>query len=354
MHTTRRARWLAAVALSLATIGATAFAAPTASAHDGPDDRLQPKISIDCGEGAQYQGGHAAYPGPYSPNVDNVPPVSAAVTKVRELASTMGLKGRVIGAVASAAAKSEPVDGEVTIEAKIDDRVVASFDMVNTDTGWIVDSYEACVDVLGKPSSGGDFSTQSDYWNYIDRRWAGNSVPFATGNLSYFNGGGTAVSVSQSAMISWNWNGPFNYWNAGADWSRGWDGNPCNYNGGVWVLAADHGHASTLAYASYCATWNTPLHTITGVAIVMNTNSLLSWAVTSAVSIDSWRYDYWSTLTHEAGHAWGHVNHFEFYSDPECPISSGVATMCDGILQGVVWQRTPQVHENEHQNQVYT
>lgn len=78
----------------------------------------------------------------------------------------------------------------------------------------------------------------------------------------------------------------------------------------------------------------------------MNTSG--NWYVGSAGSIDSWRVDLWSVVTHESGHAWGHINHF-----PPGSADCGAETMCEVIYLGTTWVRSPFLHDGQHANSVY-
>lgn len=199
--------------------------------------------------------------------------------------------------------------------------------------------------VIGETSSAG----ASDHWNYVDRKWASSSVPFANGNVSYF--GPNAGAALQLGTTFWNGRGgsSFDAWYAGGDASE--YSSPCDKQGGMWIYQADLG-PDILGAATWCISGSQPVYTIVGAATRMSTNSALSWYVDTGYSIAPSQYDFAAILAHEVGHMWGHVNH---WADPstECPGGFYQSTMCPYGQLGSVEMRSPEFHESQHLQQVY-
>lgn len=200
-----------------------------------------------------------------------------------------------------------------------------------------------------------------DWWAYSDRRWPSSTVAYALGNLSYFNGGSQAVTVSTIAIETWDFLGTPSLGNsswdlqyAGADFTQNWPGACVNAN--YWVYQQDlnaAGYGGILGYTQVCQNGGSaPTYQAWSANTRMSTYSSIPWAVQTTTPIANWRYDYWSTLTHDAGHAWGHINHFA-WGGSDCPGTTANSTLCDGINQGGTHQRSPESHERSHLKQLY-
>lgn len=198
---------------------------------------------------------------------------------------------------------------------------------------------------IGHTSSTG----ASDYWNYVDRKWASSSVPFANGNVSYF--GPNAGAALQLGTTFWNGRGgsSFNAWYAGGDASE--YASPCDKQGGIWIYQADLG-PDVLAAAVECISGNQPVYTVLGAATRISTNSAFNWYVDTGYSIAGNQYDFAAVVAHEVGHNWGHHGH---WADPstECPGGFYQSTMCPAGQPGSVEMRSPEFHESQHLQQVY-
>jgi hypothetical protein len=127
--------------------------------------------------------------------------------------------------------------------------------------------------------------------------------------------------------------------NAGATATVGNADRPCSatYNGVYW-RDLDYLGSTVLGYTPHC-------ENVAGVVtrFSMSIDADASWYVGTGATPNG-RYDAWSVLTHEFGHATGWVGHFA-ESDSACPNDATRSTMCPSIYPGTDRQRTLGTHD---------
>ena len=186
--------------------------------------------------------------------------------------------------------------------------------------------------------------------NFYVHKWPDGvfqSLPYATGNVSYFNGAGEALSLVQFGPNTINAmpDNDMVMWYAGSDWSS-YPGNPCSKIN-VWYYEHPLG-TSELARTYRCPP---PPSTgpITGASVLLNSTPLnFAWHVQSGGYIwETWRFDFASVVLHETVHTGGWSGHW--CCGPEAPW----ATMSESMTGGVMWQRSLELHETNNIKQAY-
>lgn len=185
---------------------------------------------------------------------------------------------------------------------------------------------------------------------YGDRIWSSYwSVPYAHGNVSFYNGAGQASAIVQYGPSTVNAvpGNAMQMWFAGSD-SSSWSTNACEKLN-LWFYQANF--ATIPNFSTY--EWGRAVRcNETGVqsrvVVVFNTNVTNgAWHVRLDSSpVEQWRVDMASVAVHETVHATGWALHHDQseFSYNECP----VATMCTVTAGGTTVDRTLEPHERGH------
>ena len=186
--------------------------------------------------------------------------------------------------------------------------------------------------------------------NFYGHKWPNGvfqSLPYATGNISYFNGAGEALSIIHFGpnTITAMPDNDMAMWYAGSDWSSfSWD--PCSKIN-VWY------YQEPLNTTELARTYRCPqppsTAPITGASVLLNSAPVnFAWHVQMGGYIwETWRFDLAAAVLHETVHTGGWSGHWII--GPEFPWE----TMSEPMNGGVMWQRSLELHETNNIKQAY-
>ncbi len=197
-------------------------------------------------------------------------------------------------------------------------------------------------------------SPQAGAWDwqffYGDRIWNQyGSVPYAHGNISFFNGAGQASAIVRYGPNTVNAvpGNTMQMWFAGSN-SSSWSGDRCEKLN-LWFYQQNFAEVANWSTGDWARTercHETGLQT--RVVVLFNTNVTgRAWYVRLDGSpVEWWRGDMASVAVHETVHATGWHRHFDNseFSYNECEVS----TMCSVQPGGTTIKRTLEAHERTH------
>lgn len=201
--------------------------------------------------------------------------------------------------------------------------------------------------VTARPVGAGDI----DFYGPSKWPWPTyQSVPYAIGNISYFNGAGQANAVVRFGPNTVNAvpGNAMQMWYAGAD-SSSYPGSACAKTN-IWFYQKDFATLPGASTTWLGATARCPaIGTVQAASVMFNTNPGVAWYIRLDGYIwDPWRYDLAATSAHETVHAQGWTGHF-VSADEGCPWN----TMCEVMLGGTTIMRTFETHDNTNINLAY-